>query len=110
MKLFDRKRPPRACSWERKSQKLTREAPLTTSEVCVAETTPQLEDSFTGILVSWGKPVGVSICFDVNSGLADETRSPMGKPMGVQERLPHTTRLDSATVIQTTAFGSNRSY
>ena len=41
-------------------------SPLNQQYVCVAETTPQLVDSFTGILVSWGKPVGVSICFDVH--------------------------------------------
>ena len=73
-------------------------SPLNPQYVCVAGTTPKLEDSFTGILVSWGKPVGVSICFEVN-WLADETRSPMGKPMGVQDRLQRTTLLHTAKVL-----------
>ena len=103
MKQFFRERPPRACSWERKSRKLTREPP-SPQYVCSADGTPQLEDSFTGILVSWGKPVGVSICFDV-SWLANETRSPMGKPMGVQDRLQRTTLLHSAKELRTSFFG-----
>ena len=59
-------------------------------------------------LVSWERksyrlkarsPSQTRLCASV-PGLADETRSPMGKPMGVQEKSQRTTQLPSANVLQ----------